>query len=453
MRDFSIRLNLQRRVFSASLVLLFLSVAQSGFSQNNGNGFYRQAVGGVSVNADGVLGQPVATATHELRQWYVKGQQPIPEDLQKNVEMRMISLRAVDAALAKTEVKNVEDLPEEIRYLAGIQRAQFLFIYPETKDIVLAGPGEAWKVNETGNVIGATSGLPVLRVEDLMLALRTAENARQGGISVSIDPTEEGRRRLDGLLTGRLAFSQELLGEIEQSLGPQKITLQGVPETSRFARTLVASDYKMKRIAMKLDASPVKGLVSYLEMLKHPPKNMIPRWWMACDYEPLAKSDDGLAWELRGKGVKVLTEDEIVNDGKVKGTGKTSGPAQKWADLMTAKYDQLMVNEPVFGDLRNLMDLCVFAAVIRKENLLAKANLELPNLETPASGLGLVDFGAPKTVSTQCSAIKRSREFIITASGGVEINSWAIADKTSPDPQLNAVREKAAGTKSGGLYW
>jgi hypothetical protein len=204
---------------------------------------------------------------------------------------------------------------------------------------------------------------------------------------------------------------------------------------------------------MNLDASPVKGLVSYLEMLKHPPKNMMPRWWMACDYEPLAKSDDGLAWELRGKGVKVLTEDEIVSEGKVKGTGKSSGPAQRWADLMTAKYDQLMVNEPVFGDLRNLMDLCVLAALIRKENLLAKVNLELPNLEAPASGLGLVDFGAPKTVSTQCSAIKRSREFIITASGGVEINSWAVADKTAPDPQLKAVRDQAAAKKSGELYW
>lgn len=449
----SARFSVHCRGLWAAVALLFFSTSSTGLAQFNGNGFFQQAVGGVSVNADGVLGQPVATAREELRQWYLKGQKPIPEELQQPVQMRMISLAAIEGALTKAGVKNPEELPEDIRYLAGIQRAQFLFVYPDTNDIVLAGPGEAWKVNETGNVVGVTSDRPVLRLEDLMLALRTVENARQGGISVSIDPTEEGRRRLDALLAGRLAFSQELLGEIEQTLGPQKITLQGVPETSRFARTLVASDYKMKRIAMNLDPSPVKGLVSYLEILKSPPKNMMPRWWMACDYEPLAKSEDGLAWELRGKGVKVLTEDEIVNDGKVKGTGKASGPAQRWADSMTAKYDQLMVKEPVFGDLRNLMDLCVLAAVIRKENLLVKANLELPTLMDPASKLGLVDFGTPKTVATQCSALKRGRDFIVTASGGVEINSWAVADKTSPDPLLKAVREKAAAKKSDGLYW
>ena len=41
-------------------------------------------------------------------------------------------------------------------------------------------------------------------------------------------------------------------------------------------------------------------LGSYVDMIKSQPKNMMPRWWMACDYEPMAKSADGLAWQLRG---------------------------------------------------------------------------------------------------------------------------------------------------------
>jgi hypothetical protein len=453
MRVCSLQLLRQGFCFTTAVIILAVVPRETCAQINNGGlGFFQQAVGGVSVDADGVLGQPIAAGRDELRQWYLKGMKPIPEALQQPTEMRMVSLRALEAALAKTGAANAEELPTEIRYLAGIQRAQFLFVYPDSGDIVLAGPGEPWKVDEAGNVVGVTSGRPTLRLEDLLLALRTVENARQGGISVSIDPTEEGRLRLDGLLAGKVAFSQELLNEIEKTLGPQRISLRGVPESSRFARTLVASDYKMKRIAMNLDPSPVKGLVSYLDLLKSPPKNMMPRWWMACDYEPLAKSDDGLAWELRGKGVKVLTEDEIVSQGKVKGTGKASGPAQRWADAMTSKYEQLMAKEPVFGDLRNLMDLCVLAAVIRKEDLLAKARLELPTLTEATSKLGFVDCGTPKTVATQCSAMKRGRDFIITASGGVEINSWAIADKTTPSPQLNAVREKAAAKKESGLY-
>ena len=76
---------------------------------------------------------------------------------------------------------------------------------------------------------------------------------------------------------------------------------------------------------------------SYVEMLKGRPagsEELNPRWWLACNYEPVAKSEDGLAWELRGQGVKCLTEDDVIADD---GDGR-SGPAaqvllaQKWAD-------------------------------------------------------------------------------------------------------------------------
>jgi hypothetical protein len=174
---------------------------------------------------------------------------------------------------------------------------------------------------------------------------------------------------------------------------------------------------------------------------------------MACDYEPMAKSADGLAWQLRGKGVKVMTEDEVVAGGKVVGTGKTSDLAKKWADNMTAKYDELSVAEPVFGELRNTMDLCVIAALIAKENLLAKANLELPALTAANSKLQPVEWNAPTQVDTQCSVVHRSGKAFLTASGGVDINSWAIADKTEEVSTVGEIRQKAAAKSAGGLYW
>ena len=38
---------------------------------------------------------------------------------------------------------------------------------------------------------------------------------------------------------------------------------------------------------------------------------MTPRWWLACDYQPLARTEDGLGWQLRGRGVKAMTEERI----------------------------------------------------------------------------------------------------------------------------------------------
>ncbi len=416
------------------------------------------AVGGVSISVDGVLGQPDATAVKLTREQYARELAKISPELNKPVELRKISLRAIEQAIANLKQDDIAyHLPDEIKYMAGIQRIQYIFVYPEQNDIVLAGPGEGWKVDDKANVVGITTGRPVLRVEDLMLALRTTENARQGGITVSIDPTPEGRQRFEAYMARQTTFNNSVLNGIEKALGPQQISITGVPDDSRFARMLVASDYKMKRIAMKLEASPVQGLPSFLDMMKSNNSkltNMMPRWWMACNYEPCAKSPDGLAWEIRGPGVKVMTEDELVtDDGNVQGTGKVNPVAQKWADTMTEKYDELSVKEPVFGELRNLMDLCVAAALISREQMLAKANLELPNLLEESGKLKLTKWTAPKTVDTQCSAMKRGREYIITASGGVAITSWEVASKSEEKPEVAKTREAAKKSDAESLWW
>ncbi len=434
----------------AAFIVLAPCVTWAG---NNNHGFAFRSVGGVLINAEGVVGEPTVEEMGLLRKRIQDEYKEPSAELKQPVELRMFSLRAAEEAIKQANVDLSYKLPEEIRFMAGLQRIQYIFVYPDQNDIVLAGPGEGWKPGEMGNYVGVTTGRPVLRIEDFVLALRSAETARQGGISVSIDPTAEGRQRLDQLLGKVRKFGPGVLEAVEKALGQQVVTINGIPETSHFARTLVASDYKMKRIAMKLQPSPVKGLKSYIDMLTSPPDNMMPRWWMACNYEPIAKSKDGLAWEIRGQGIKVMTEDELVNaDGSVKGTGKANPVAQAWADQMTEKFDELAVKEPIFGELRNLFDMSVVAALIAKEDLLAKANCPLPTMADPESSLGLTSWVAPRFVDTQCGATKKGPNYIITASGGVEIASWQVADKTVESAEVEAVRTKAA-PKGTGLYW
>ena len=447
---------MSHRAFMCLSVALVALLTSSAWAGGNGGGFGFSAVGGVAVNPEGVLAAPRDEDVKLLRERYVKEWKAVPADLNNPVELRKISLRAIEAAVAKAEQNVAYDLPDEIRFLAGIQRIQYVFIYPEQNDIVLAGPGEGWKIDGRGNYVGVTTGRPVMRLEDLLVAFRTVENARQGGITVSIDPTAEGRQRYAKLKQGIKQVTPQVLASIEKAFGPQNITIAGIPDTSRMARTLVGSDFQMKRIAMKLTASPVKGLPSYLDIVKKDSSrvtNLMPRWWLACNYEPLGKSADGLAWEIRGPGVKVMTEDEAIgDDGSVKGTGKANPAAQKWADLMTEKYDELSVAEPIFGELRNVMDLCVVAALIAKEDLASKAHVEIPTLINSESKLELVKFPAPKTVATQCSMIKGNGETIVTASGGVEITSWHIADRAVESAAVGEVRSQAA-RKGESLWW
>ena len=451
---------LRPRLGGLALSLFVLcSVAEIASAQNNNNnggfGNFGTRVGGVSIDASGMVTPAEKSARIPMRDALRKQHASPAAELSGATEMRMVSLRRLDEAIAATGQTTAELLPDDLRFLAGIQRIQYVFVYPEEQDVVIAGPGEGWKVDEEGNIVGVTTGRPVLRLEDLVVAFRTVDNARRGGISCSIDPTAEGRQRLEAVSAKRSGSGAPSLTVLKKALGPQQITLTGVPTTSHMARILVSSDYHMKRLGMDLDQSPVKGLPSFLDMLKHDSSgdHPTPRWWLECDYEPLGRSEDGLAFELRGRGVKCMAEDEIVDgQGNVSGKGTASGPAQRWADLMTTHYEELSKKDAAFGELRNVMDMCVVAALLAKEQLLAKANCDLPMLWGSQAKLSVTEMNVPKEVESLCSSVKRGNS-VIVMSGGVQIGSWQVADKMETRPAVAASRAKAKAASSKSVWW
>src|SRR6185295_8097670 len=104
-------------------------------------------------------------------------------------------------------------------------------------------------------------------------------------------------------------------------LGPQVISVVGVPAVSHFAQVLVAADYRMKRLAMKFDEAPVRGMPSFLDMARVGSRggSLSLRWWLAPAYESVAVDEERTAFEIRGAAVKALTEDEMVTaSGKFK---------------------------------------------------------------------------------------------------------------------------------------
>ncbi len=436
---------------------LFASVCSSVLAGNSN--FRNSSVGGVSINVEGVVGPPSETGLKQHLAQLRKNVKSPEGALNTPAELRMVSLRGLEAACADALKNNMGQLPDEVKFLAGLQRIQYVFVYPEANDIVLAGPGEGWRVADDASIVGVTTGLPVLHLDDLLVAMRTVHEARRGGISVSIDPTAEGNRNLQQFFDSQrgrpLNPTPQFEAAAKQAFGPQMVTLIGVPETSHFARVLVAADYRMKRLAMNLEKSPVRGLGSYLSMIKssRAAGSVNPRWWMACNYDPMAASDDKLAWELRGPGVKVMTEDEFTNeDGTVAGTGRTSTAAKRWADNMTAKYAELSEADPVFGELRNLMDMCVVSALIEKERLCEVAGCSLPLLTGTNADLQVEKWNAAKQIAPEVSFLRARNSWIVSASGGVQIESWQVASNSEVAPNVSVVRKKAAPSNNT-LWW
>jgi hypothetical protein len=107
-----------------------------------------------------------------------------------------------------------------------------VFVDTEGHDIILAGPADALTVDATGNVVAATSGRPLLQLEDLVVALRAIDAARAGGMKCSIDPTAEGVARLQALLRTQKTIGPNpdaTLVAMQNAMGPQQVTVGGVP--------------------------------------------------------------------------------------------------------------------------------------------------------------------------------------------------------------------------------
>ena len=414
------------------------------------------AVGGVYVDPQGVMRTAEVDQTRALLNVRQEALQRLPSSLDRPSPLRKVSLRRLQEAIAARRAKvQMPVVTEEMEYLAGLTRIRYVFIYPEERDIVLAGPAEPITVDQNGFVVGSQSGAPVLQLDHLLVALRTvAQTARRGEvISCSIEPTAEGLQRLRRFLASRPRFSPGTVRRIESLLGLQQIRVQGVAPSTDFARRMVAADYAMKRLAMGLDPSPVRGLPSYLRLLRAASnprgESTTPRWWMAPNYDALRKSPDGLAWELRGQGIKVVTEDTILGAQGAQGTGRTSPIAKQWAQLMTDHFEQLALRRPIFGQMRNLMDLTVAAALIVRYGLDRQAGLDL-GLLMDEKQLGLEEFPVPRKVPTQAAVIRKGRMWIVIASGGVEMNVWSAVERTQDDRQMALLRARA---EHQGEHW
>jgi len=229
----------------------------------------QRAVGGISIRSDGLIENANVDVLGKLGAERARFVKKAPADLNAAASLRKVSLRGLEEAIEES-LKSGKALPQEVILLAGLQDIRYVFVYPDLKDIVLVGFGEGWRTDAHGNVVGMTTGKPVLLLDDLLTALRTAESSARSGISCSIDPTPEGIQRLraHAATLKTMTDKKAIASGLEKALGRQQVTFTGVPATSHFASLLVAADYRMKRLAMAFEPSPVQGMPSFLKMYK-----------------------------------------------------------------------------------------------------------------------------------------------------------------------------------------
>jgi hypothetical protein len=395
------------------------------------------AVAGVVVDANGVLRTEMfPDVTGQLaRQRLAAARAALAATdpgVVKPSPLRKISLNRLEAALKQRQDSGLP-ASEEMKHLAGLTRLQYVFYYPETKDIVIAGPAEGWMADPAGRVRALSSLRPVIELDDLIAALRAFPPQGQptSQISCSIDPTQEGLQRMQQFLreTGtRLAPSGansagNIVNGLKDSLGPENIHIRGVPPDTHFAQVMVEADYRMKLIGIGLEHPPVRQLMSWVDRVNPGAvsRNALQRWYFVPNYECVKETADDLAMELVGDGVKLVNADEVVGpDGTRASSGTVDIASRAFTEAFTKRYGELAAVSPVYAQLRNCIDLAVAAAFIQWRDLYGKAGWNMPLLGDENS-YRVQTYQAPQQVDCMINVVWRGSTMMTPIGGGVTI--------------------------------
>ena len=386
--------------------------------------------GGVEVNALGVLENLQVPANAQMldRKRYEAAAASLNQDMQQPSAFRKVSLTRLESEVGKL-IAAKKPIPADMAYLAGLTRITHVFFYPETKDVVVAGPAEGVYINGLNRAVGMKTGRAAIQLQDLIVALRAfAPNGPKTRlISCSFDPTAEGLQRMRTAMQHvaqnfRPGDEQAVVDLYKQATGYQTITIKGVSPKTHFAHTMAEADYAMKLIGLGLRETPVK-ITTFVEKTSplNARANSLMRWFFQPDYSCVHMTEDRNSMQLVGNGVKLVGEDESVSAaGQRKGRGGMNPASKAFTNSFTRMYGQLADRSPLFSELRNLIDLSIVAAFIQKMDIYQKANWNLATFGDE-SVLPVETLYPLQKVAPVVNAFWKGNSFMTPIAGGVTI--------------------------------
>lgn len=422
---------------------------QGGLNQNQQGG---NVFGGIFIDAEGVVHMGYAAPTSaglQKKRMQAAAAEHVPSDLHAFSPVRKIALNRLEAA-CRPFAEAGEPVPVEMEFLAGLQRIDYVFVYPETGDLVIAGPAEGFAPNEAGRVVGLTTARPPLRLDDLLVALRTAKT--RDFIGCSIDPVPERLAKMQAYIRlnsrpAPVSIAKSRYHAMVKILGLQNVTIWGVPKDSHFAQVLVEADIRMKRISMALENPRIRGLTSHLAMIR-PGGNSMRRWWFTPLYDALYASEDGLAFHFEGPRAQLMSQEEFADAaGRRHDAATTPVTTERFARMFTEKFPELADKVPVFAELQTLIDLAIITTLIEREGLAQRVGWQQEMFLDPQ--LAKLQSGhVPRQVPSATNYKLAGSRVIGLISGGVTIDAGRVLSniprESGSELRLDGLRTEAA---------
>ena len=422
--------------FDSLIDLIVATIAPNSWEEVGGAGAIQEFEGGVFVDPQGVL-RTITTEDDTGRLSTIRYQSQTNasnQEFETPSELRCVSLARLERVveLAWAEGKQPS---EAMQAMAGLEKIQFIFFYPESGDIVLAGPGGGWTTGDNDRWVSIETGRPILRLDDFVVILRNAFGNQNGRFSCSIDPQQENLAQTQRFLTtasktplpSTRSARERWLSKLQESMGQQVITVRGIDPRTRVARIIIEADYHMKLIGMDLEDGTL-DVVSYFDALEErqrtsPPPMEVIRWWLSLHCDAIHTVSDRTAFEFHRPTAKVLSENEMLSQRGVRvKTGTSSDVIAEFADRFTRHFAALAQKYPIYAELENVFDLALVTSLMRHEDMPGQVGWTMTHFRDPARYP--VPLGrAPQLVDSVINhRVINQIHIVAGVSGGVQVN-------------------------------
>jgi hypothetical protein len=344
----------------------------------------------------------------------------------KDEKLAYVSLPKLLAQVKAAREAGVQPA-ESLRYLGGLTQIRYVFVFPEENDLVIAGPAEPWRVvrvpgDATELAVGMRSGRPVMQLDDLIVAMRTAYEGGGKLFGCGIYPSPDSLKISAEIeRTMQRASRGERMKALAERMGPQEVRIFGTRSDTRFAFMCVAADYELKRFAMGLDRAPVAGVGNGVDNSR----SAANKYWFEASFDPLLVSADGLSYGIRGQRLAVKAGGFEFDP-----RGATE-KAQTFAAQFTKHLPELAASVPLFAELQNIADESILANLLRRDRLAEKIGWDNAWVFDDAA-FPIAKVPTPKTADTLVSFTNGS-----IVAGGVILNFSAAVDPKSRQADSN----------------
>lgn len=454
--------------FFPLIELIKTTINPDSWDDSNGDGTIQAYPSGVYVDSLGLLKKLKVDPANsmDVRASALKDSGNRRTNFPSN--LRKVSLTRLERA-AQLAAAQGRRLDEDMLNLAGIYSVQYVMLFEDSGEVVIAGPAGPWTTDSEGRPVNKTTGRPVLQLDDLVVCLRNAyEN--NGKFGCAITPREQNLAETKRVLETSNKRGKAWRDLLRNTLGRQDVSVFGVDPQTHAGRVLVEADYRMKLVGMGLEPS-IPEIPSYLSRVELQPDGTLPpmdvvRWWFTLNYDDVTTDENHETFSFAGKGVKVLSENEMIDDlGRRIHTGTSTGPTREFAQDFTQHFEQIAAEYPIYNQLKNIFDLALVTSLIRHQGLAERANWKptffgndgsqltyQPELESAPRE---VDSVVNHRIISERQGSSTLRHTVVGVSGGIRFDALEVisADAIKFDARLSVDAAQARPGNATNWWW